>query len=194
MKMSSKISKYLVAVTFIYMLIIVAGTLNVAAANDELKIAHHKSTDASGTEKNTFLLGDDVYCTIHVTGSGSLTIDIYIVFNDEWHGGGEMTDRGDGVETFLLSSSGPQETFGPFLIWDHTKMAGSLLVPGEYDIVLDENQNGIRDPGEAVDDSSVSPGFFVIPEIQGGTLMAIAAPIAAIGVIRRRKIKSLIKL
>ena len=57
------------------------------------------------------------------------------------------------------------------------------LVPGKYDIVVDVNDNGVYDAGiDAIDDSDiqVTAGFFVIPEVPLGTVMALAAMIIAL--------------
>jgi len=138
-----------------------------------------KSCDAFGNEKNTFLPGEDVYCKIHITqGSTPLTdVRIYIVYNGEWTG--VLTDRSDGYETVTLTPSNPPEYLGPFKIWSNP------LTPGQYDIVVDANHNGMYDCGEAVD-SPFCVGFFVVPELPLGTLMAIMASMAAIGLAKNR--------
>jgi hypothetical protein len=118
---------------------------------------------------------------------------IYIVYDNEWMTVGgvtpPLTDRSDGYETQSLyvdptnSSLIPMWT-EPILIWSHIP---TPLVPGQYDIVLDENHNGYRDPSEHVDDSDeFIVGFFVVPELPLGTLMAVMASMAAIGLAKNR--------
>jgi len=147
-------------------------SVSIVMASPDLNVAHVKSTDSAGVEKDYFTIGEDVYCIIKTTGVGSMDVDIYIVFNDEWHGGTPMTDRGDGAETVTLTGDGDH---GPFLIWS------GPLVPGEYDIVVDEDQDGIRDPGEKVDYSEVGPGFFVVPEVS--TILLTLASFSAFALI-----------
>jgi len=160
----------------------VAGAPNVAASAPALDIARVKSTDAAGVEKDVFMVGEDVYCIIKTVHAGTLTVDVYVVYNDEWHGGGVMTDRGDGYDTITLTSAGPNEVHGPFLIWS------APLKVGDYDIVVDQNQNGVRDPGEKVDSSCVDPGFLVIPELPLGTLMAMVASFGAMAGLAVRRL------
>jgi len=55
-----------------------------------------------------------------------------------------------------------------------TALTGPLS-PGKYDIIVDLNGNGVYDAGiDALDDNDieVTGGFFVIPEIPLGTIMA----------------------
>ena len=115
----------------------------------QLNIAWVKSSDSTGREKNTFSTDEDVYVVIKTSGSGSITVRIYVVNDPATHG--PLTDVGDGYETVTLSGSGEH---GPFLIWK------APLKEGKYDIVVDENQNGEYDPGEKID-SSKGIGFTV---------------------------------
>jgi hypothetical protein len=141
--------------------------------------------DSTGIEKNTFLPSDDVYCKIKISkGDVPIKVTIYIVYNNEWNKTGptppQLIDRSGGNETVILTPDSQHAT-------DHfVKIWSGPLTPGEYDIVVDENLNGVRDPGEAVDLSSVDVGFFVVPELPLGTLMAIMASMAAIGLTKNR--------
>lgn len=135
-------------------------------------------------EKDTFLPNEDIYAVIKTTGIGSKTVRIYIVQNDSWKHGAPMADvSSDGYnEVTIVATSSPQY-HGPFLIWK------APLIIGNYDIVVDENLNGIRDPGEKVDESDVVPGVFVISDVMS-TLMGLTAFGSASGLyyLRKRKI------
>ena len=112
------------------------------------------SSDNVGKEKNTFELSDDVYCY-----AGNLQRDkevkIYVVANkDDWNVGDTLTDKStDGAETVTTNSTGG---IPPVKIW------ASPLTPGQYDIVIDVNQNGTLDAGEPID-SRITMGLDVIP-------------------------------
>ena len=158
----------------------------VRSPSTNIKISHvwSWSGDSPGSEKNSFMPSDEVWCKIQTQGLGSLTVDIYITYNDEWQKVGPtpppLTDRSDGVETVILTNSGPdnvKEYY--FRIWE------PMLIKGEFDIVLDENQNGVRDPGESVDDSSTVEGFFVIPEIS--TILLTLASFGAFTLIAMKQ-------
>jgi len=130
--------------------------------------------------KDIFLPHENIYAVIKTTGLGSKTIRIYIVANDSWKGGVHMVDVSpDGYNEVTISATNNPQYHGPFLIWN------SPLTIGNYDIVVDENLNGIRDPGEKVDDSDVVPGVFVIPDLPLGSLMATVASFVAMAVFSK---------
>jgi len=123
-------------------------------------IAHVKSSGSTyPPEKDSFLTTENVYAIIKTTGpTFTKTVRIYVTFNDAWQPTGQvaMTDvSSDGYNTVVLSHPGPPTDHGPYLIWS------APPTPGDYDIVVDEDLNGIRDPGEHVDDSGTGPGFTV---------------------------------
>lgn len=132
-------------------------------------------------EKDTFLPSENIYAVIKTTGIGSLTVRIYIVENEAWKNGASMVDvSNDGYNEITIIATQSPQYHGPFLIWE------SSLKIGQYDIVVDENLNGIRDPGEKVDDSDVVPGVFVIPDL-ASTLMGLTAFGSACGLYYLRK-------
>ena len=132
-------------------------------------------------EKNVYLPNEDVYAVIKTTGKGSKKVRIYIVENEGWKNGEPMDDVSGGPEEVTLTGDGPK-IHEPILIW-----AAPLNI-GEYDIVVDENRNGKRDPGEKVVDSEVTAGLFVVPEFPIGTLTAIVASLlAAASLMKRHK-------
>jgi len=141
------------------------------------------SCDSSGTEKNTFLPSEDVYCKIWYPCLQPMDVRIYIVYHNEESWGGALTDRSDGYETVTIPSN-PGGYLGPFKIWSNP------LTPGGYDIVVDVNGNGIYDDGDMfmVDSGHgcFDVGFFVVPELPLGTLMAVMASMAAIGLAKNR--------
>jgi len=187
------------AIFVIAMLAITISPVLVKAtpAPKPIHITQIRSCDSSGNLKDSFSPGEDVYCTMHISqgdpGQTLTDLRIYIVYDNEWMEVGgvipPLTDRSDGYETKSLyidstnSSLIPMWT-DPILIWSHIP---TPLVPGQYDIVLDENQNGQRDPSEHVDDSDgLVVGFFVVPELPLGSLMAVMASMAAIGLAKNR--------
>lgn len=130
--------------------------------------------------KNIFLPHENIYAVIKTTGLGSKTIRIYIVANDSWRDGASLVDVShDGYNEVTIHATTNPQYHGPFLIWE------TPLTIGNYDIVVDENLNGIRDPGEKVDDSDVDPGVFVIPDLPLGSLMAIVASFVAMAVFSK---------
>jgi len=106
-------------------------------------------------EKDNFLDNENVYAMIKTTGRGSKTVRIYVVENEAWKNGVPLVDvSGDDYNVVTLAGAGEH---GPFLIWQAPTM------PGGYDIVVDEDNDGIRDPGEKVDDSNPPSGFIIAP-------------------------------
>jgi len=117
-----------------------------------------ESCSASGTEKNSFNLYEDV----RANGSGFLpnaTYDFYIV-NDvgTWTDGMSIPTRVSGTATSITS-----DTNGivlPTMVWMDPSTVGA------YDMLVDVNKNGLYDEGiDALDsnDVQVTAGF-VIPE------------------------------
>jgi len=106
-------------------------------------------------EKDNFLDNENVYAMIKTTGGGSKTVRIYVVENEAWKNGVPLVDvSGDNYNVVTLVDAGEH---GPFLIWQAPTM------PGGYDIVVDEDNDGIRDPGEKVDYSDPPPGLIIAP-------------------------------
>jgi hypothetical protein len=71
----------------------------------------------------------------------------------------------------------PNGMIAPTLTW------AAPLVPGKYDIVVDVNNNTQYDVGiDTLDDNDieVTAGFFVIPEVAIGSVMAIASMFTAL--------------
>lgn len=157
----------------------------------EFKIANVWSHDGSPIspnpptppEKNTFLPTENIYAVIKTTGTGSITVRIYIVENEAWKEGALMNDVSpDGYNEVTITATQNPQYHGPFLVWEHP------LEIGQYDIVVDEDLDGIRDPGEKVDDSNIAPGVFVVPDLTS-TLTGFTAFISAYGLYSLRKRK-----
>ena len=197
MKKLSLLCKSAILVIALLAITISPVLVKATPAPKPIHITQIRSCDSSGNLKDSFSPGEDVYCTMHISqgdpGQTLTDMRIYIVYDNEWMEVGgvipPLTDRSDGYETKSLyidstnSSLIPMWT-DPILIWSHIP---TPLVPGQYDIVLDENHNGQRDPSEHVDDSDgLVVGFFVVPELPLGTLMAIMASMAAIGLTKNR--------
>ena len=124
------------------------------------------SADASGGSKNTFEVDETVYANAK-TVKGSL-VHLYVVNNnDGWSGGESLVDVSGNIEAVRADAAG----YIPITpIW--TPGSGDV---GDYDIVLDENQNGVLD-GDDLVDSIFDVGFSVnVPEFT-----TIAMPVGAI--------------
>ena len=101
----------------------------------------------------------------------------YVVPDTTWVDGMQIPDRVPGAETVVTSSPyGTLWAIGPIRAWTPP------LTPGAYDIVVDVNGNGNYDEGiDALDDFDVeTAGFFVIPEVAIGSIMALAAMLVAL--------------
>jgi len=136
-----------------------------------------ESCDSNGVKKDTFSPGANVY----VNGSGynaSTTYPVCIVSDITWSDN-TMIPAAVVRTTVTSNSTGHIQ---PAMVW------GSAL-PGEYDIVVDANDNGIYDEGiDALDDLDVSSaGFFVIPEYILGTDLALVVCFAGFAVYRRSR-------
>jgi hypothetical protein len=118
-----------------------------------------KPVDGLGGGKDTYLPDDTVY----VGGScisASTNVDIYIVENLTWTNGMSIPPdvSSDGMNTVATDGGG---NLGPAIAWP------PALTGGEYDIVLDANQNGTYDAGiDAVEDPN-HPGFIVCTDNDG---------------------------
>ncbi len=101
---------------------------------------------------NNFKTSDDV----RVKGEHfpALTnVDIYVTLEQKWQQGDPISDIStDGVETVATDDEGE---FSCPKIW------GNPLTKGRYDIVVDANQDGTYNAGDAVDGRSNNAGFRV---------------------------------
>ncbi len=112
------------------------------------------ASDSAGAIKDAFSTGDNVYAT----ASGlfpSSNVDIYVVEDREWSNGDPIpADVGDGMDTTISDDTG---NLGPVITW------AAPLEVGEYDLVLDVNQDGFYDPLIDLVDDPNEPGFVVLP-------------------------------
>jgi hypothetical protein len=138
------------------------------------------SSDVLGNVKDSFAPSESVYVTVPEAG---LTVSLYVVADKStWNDGDPLTDVSlDGIETLTLNSGQGTQTIQ---IW------GAPLTPGNYDIVVDVDRDGVFDAElDCVDDLEIA-GFFVIPEVPFGTIMGslsmLVALAAFIGVKRSR--------
>jgi len=100
--------------------------------------------DSTSTEKSSFLTSADVYAYVNVSVGGgggpapSKDVRIYVVASLPPNGDPLGTDASGGYEARTLSVGNS----GPFLIWANPTTTGS------YYVVVDENRNGVYNPGE----------------------------------------------
>ena len=84
---------------------------------------------------------------------------------DVWTDNDTLTDVSGGYETITTDGDGNIA---------NTKIWNATLTEGDYDIVVDTNQNGEWNTGEPID-SEVDVGFMAVPEFT-----TIALPVAAV--------------
>ena len=152
-----------------------------STSNHEKTPSRIGSCNASGREKNIFDLSENVYCYARNLSLNDPAVDIYVAPNKAWAVGdpigSDVSD--DGVNTVSTDGYGNIDVIE---IWP------APLTVGQYDIIVDLNQNGFLDAGEPVDDK-VNVGFEAIPEFT-----TIAIPIAIVlglmFLFHRRKQKS----
>ena len=138
-----------------------------------------KSTDSSGNPQNEFTTSETVYASGAYFPAYTY-VDIYVVEDREWTDGDPIpADVSGGAETVQTDAD------GNLLV---TAVWAPTLVVGEYDLVIDANQNGYYNAGiDAVDDPN-HPGFVVTGAPVGGTAypvnkLAILAPWIALAVV-----------
>jgi uncharacterized repeat protein (TIGR02543 family) len=144
-----------------------------------------ESCDVSGVKKDTFVISDKVYAT----GTGyqpQTTYDIYVVEDVMWVDGMAIPPRVPGT-TATVTADG-DGTVPPTLLWSNP------LVPGKYDIIVDVDGDGLYySDSDALDDNDieVTAGFFVIPELPIGTILATLSMFAAlIGYVRFKRYRT----
>jgi uncharacterized repeat protein (TIGR02543 family) len=162
----------------VYTVVATDGT-NTASTTftDGFTIAWVKSSGPSyPPEKDSFLDNEGVYAVIQTTGSGSKTVRIYVVENEAWKTGA-LVDVSGGYETVTLVATVSPQIHGPFLIWR------APTTPGGYDIVVDEDLDGIRDPGEKVDDSAGPPGFVVTSAVPPRVIITVTTSPSGLSIV-----------
>lgn len=128
------------------------------------------SSDSLCNPKDVFVPGEPVYATVQ--GVWGQTVTLYVVVDQTaWNDGDSLVDVSDGAETLTLNSDGGTQAIQ---IW------APPLVLGEYDVVMDVDNDGVYDTELDAVDSILIPGFNVIPEIPFGTIMASAAMMIAL--------------
>lgn len=141
-----------------------------------------ESCNEDGGQKDVFSQGDNMYVTGGFFPSG--TFEIYVVNDVEtWTDGMAIPSRVLGTETTV--SSNLEGHIPPTNVWSN------LQTLGEYDIVIDVNDNGLYDLGvDALDDNDleITAGVEVISEIISSSLLILVIAIT-LGVIIYRKQK-----
>jgi hypothetical protein len=123
---------------------------------------------------------------VYAAGSGftpGTNVDIYVVPDQDWNNGDQIPqDITSAVETVSVNGG----NIAPVLVWH------APLVVGEYDIVIDANQNGVYDASTDGLDSG-SPGFVVIdmpsvpvPALAPSGIVVLIGLLCVIGVSRLR--------
>jgi hypothetical protein len=129
--------------------------------------AYVRSSNLIGTEKNVFAQGENVYCYAGDLPANDPAVDIYVVPNREWFVNDPIgSDVGDGVETVSTNGSG---------IIDVTLIWIAPLIAGDYDIIVDVDQDGVLDACEPINSFTIEVVFGEIPEFP-----TLAIPIISI--------------
>jgi hypothetical protein len=145
------------------------------------------STTPTGAPKYRYRTNENVYATGSGFTSGT-NVDIHVVPDQDWNDGDHIpSDVTGAVETVSVNGG----NIVPVLIWH------APLVVGEYDIVIDANQNGVYDAHADGLDSG-SPGFVVVtsppptpptdvPALTPHGIIALVGLLCVIGVSRIRR-------
>jgi len=138
------------------------------------------SCNSIGIQKNDFEVGAEIWANGSRGYSPSKTYNIYVVTDVGWTNGMDIPTCVPG--TVQTVTSNPD---GSILakVWTSAN-------PGEYDIVIDFDGDGVYDEGiDPLDNNQVvdTAGFFVIPEYALGTVLALAVCFAGLGVYRRSR-------
>ncbi len=125
---------------------------NTSFAADNPKKPKVHSTNFKGETENKFKTDESVY----IEGGNfkpSTNVDVYVTNNRKWVKGDQLSDVStDGIETVQTTSKG---NIPKTMVW------GAPIVEGKYDIVVDANQDGTFNEGDAIDGKSADPGFKV---------------------------------
>jgi hypothetical protein len=142
-----------------------------------------ESCGEDGGQKDSFSQGENMYVTGGFFSPG--TFEIYIVNDVEsWTDGMAIPSRVPGTETTI--SANLEGHIPPTNVW------GNLETVGEYDIVIDVNDNGLYDVGvDASDDGDieVTAGVEIIPEINSLTIMILLMTATLIVIIFKKEEK-----
>jgi hypothetical protein len=125
--------------------------------------------NSTGTTQSTFDLGETVYFT--ATGfSASTTYPVIVVSHQP------LWNAGQSIPTAIATNSITTDGSGNIAA---TSIYNSAA-PGEYDVIVDANSNGIFDQGDLLLNNVVSSaGLFVLPEYPLGAIVALIASISA---------------
>jgi hypothetical protein len=126
------------------------------------------ATDVNGVEKNLFNAGEAVYVRAkNGAFAASNPVDIYVVPDAAWAVNDAIpADVSGGKETITTNANGAFDGPPYPMVW-------ASAVAGRYDAVFDENQNGIFDGGDGVDDAVLGTGFVVVPSPTPGKIVGV---------------------
>lgn len=128
------------------------------------------ASDAAGFEKHVFIPTEAVCITV---SASSETVTLYVTeHKEEWSDCDVLTDVSGGTEELILTPDCPKTGE----IWN------PILIPGCYDVVLDENNNGVFDLGTDLTDKIVVGPLNVVPEVPLGVVTVSLSMFAAAAV------------
>ena len=138
--------------------------------------AYVRSSSGTGTEKNVFAQGEEVYCYAGNLPANDPAVDIYVVPNKEC----SVNDR---IESDVGNKTASTDGSG---IIDVTHIWIAPLTAGNYDIIVDVDHNGVLDAGEPVDSFTIEVDSEEIPEFPTLAIPIIAMLCLAF-IFQRRK-------
>jgi len=132
---------------------------HVAAAGDAVQ-----AVNANGRAFDVYQVDEDIYVSGRCLDAADSRTDVYVVGDrGSWKDGTELVDVSGGVEEVDIDEDGELTLTR---VWD------SRLDVGEYDVVLDTDEDGEYDEGECVTDD----GFKVIDAGEGTVKLGSKSP------------------
>ncbi len=175
-------NKKIRTIASLMIIILIAGIGN--ATNFEFVLETRLTSDGNYEAVDKFNINEDVYAYgdgfkgIKKEDYPWKTLDVYIVpVKYDWADGDDITEHGViNVETFKKSDFNKNHN----LMWE------SPLKTGKFDVIVDDNRDGIYNSTTDAVDSATSYGFEVVPELGTMTLMGLGLA-SMIGYIKVRK-------
>ena len=154
--------------------------------NDRWRLWEIWTTNENGERQNSFSVYESVYLSqrYHIAHDSQ---EIYIVPDRDWYDGDLLTDLPRyGIHIIDTSL---HVIDASHLIWNSDDLP---LIPGAYDVVYDQNNNGIYDIEWDLVCGFRVPGFivtpsFMVPEYPIGTLSVLGASLLALILLQRKR-------
>jgi len=150
-----------------------------------------ETTDTQIPPEPVPVYGFDILDTVYVFGEGyrySQTYPLYVVTDRSWGNGDTIPSRVSGTAESIQTDSA-----GKLLVMVNGELKlqavwNMPLTPGQYDIVIDVNRNGVYDEDiDVLCDNNVlvTAGFFVVPEVPAGAITALLLSLISLGIYKK---------